>query len=75
MQGTQVQALVKELGSCTPCSQKNLKYKEKEGKKEWGREDGGVMDGPRVCHTEWSRSEREKQILHINAFMWNLEKW
>ena len=20
------------------------------------------MDGPRVCHTEWSKSEREKQI-------------
>ena len=33
------------------------------------------MDGPRVCHTEWSKSEREKQILYINADMWNLEKW
>ena len=32
------------------------------------------MDG-RVCHPEWSKSEREKQILHINAYMWNLEKW
>ena len=26
-------------------------------------------------HTEWSKSEREKQILYINAYMWNLEKW
>ena len=33
------------------------------------------MDGPRDCHTEWIKSEREKQILYINAYMWNLEKW
>ena len=25
-----------------------------------------------VCHTEWSRSE--KQTTHINAYTWNLEK-
>ena len=33
------------------------------------------MDGPRDCHTEWSKSEKEKQILYINACMWNIEKW
>ena len=22
---------------------------------------------------EWSKSEREKQILNINAYMWNLD--
>ena len=22
-----------------------------------------------------SKSEKEKQILYINAYMWNLEKW
>ena len=33
------------------------------------------VDGPRVCHTEWSKSERERQILSINAYMWKLEKW
>ena len=33
------------------------------------------MGGPKVCHTEESKSEREKQILYINAFMWNLEKF
>ena len=33
------------------------------------------MDGPRDCHTEWSKSEREKWILSINAYIWNLEKW
>ena len=32
------------------------------------------MDGSGDCHTEWSKSEREKQI-YINAYMWNLEKW
>ena len=31
--------------------------------------------GSRDCHTEWSKSEREKQISYINAYMWNLEKW
>ena len=30
---------------------------------------------PRVCHTEWSKSERGKQTLYINAYIWNLEKW
>ena len=33
------------------------------------------VDGPRVCHTEWSKSEREKQISYINSYMWNLDKW
>ena len=33
------------------------------------------VDGPRDHHTEWSRSKREKQILYINAYMWNPEKW
>ena len=28
-----------------------------------------------VNYTEWSKSEREKQILHINTYIWNLEKW
>ena len=28
------------------------------------------VDGPRLCHTEWRKSEREKQILYIKAYMW-----
>ena len=32
------------------------------------------MDRIRDCHTEWSKLEREKQILYINAYMCNLEK-
>ena len=31
------------------------------------------VDGPRVCHTEWSKSEREKQIPYNITHMWNLE--
>ena len=27
-----------------------------------------------VCHTEWSNSEREKQIPYANACIWNLKK-
>ena len=33
------------------------------------------MTDPRVCHTEWSKSERENQILYINEYIRNLEKW
>ena len=33
------------------------------------------VDEPRDCHTEWSKSEREKQISYGIAYMWNLEKW
>ena len=32
------------------------------------------MDGPRDCHTEWSKSDRERQISCI-AYMWNLKNW
>ena len=33
------------------------------------------VDEPRACYIEWSKSEREKQILYINAYILNLEKW
>ena len=29
------------------------------------------MDGPRDCHTEWSKSERERQISCDITNMWN----
>ena len=32
------------------------------------------MDGPRVCHTEESKSERVKQILYANTYIRNLKK-
>ena len=33
------------------------------------------VDEPRAYYTEWSKSEREKQISNINAYIWNLERW
>ena len=33
------------------------------------------VDEPRAYDTEWSKSEREKQISYINAYIWNLERW
>ena len=32
------------------------------------------VDGVRVCHTEWSKSERDKQIQYANTYIWNLKK-
>ena len=34
-----------------------------------------MVDEPGAYYTEWSKSEREKQILYITAYIWNLEKW
>ena len=33
------------------------------------------MDEPRACYTEWSKSERVKQISYINADIRSLERW
>ena len=30
------------------------------------------MVEPGVCHAEWRKSDTEKQILYINACIWNL---
>ena len=32
------------------------------------------MDGPRDCHTEWSKSERERQVSCDIDYMGNLKK-
>ena len=32
------------------------------------------VSGPRVCHTEWSKSEREKQILYANVYIYRESK-
>ena len=32
------------------------------------------VDEPRACYAEWSKSEREKQILYNSAYTWNSEK-
>ena len=33
------------------------------------------VDETGACYTEWSKSERETPIQHINAYIWNLERW
>ena len=33
------------------------------------------MDEPKAYYTEWSQSEKERQISYINAYIWNLERW
>ena len=33
------------------------------------------VDEPRAYYIEWSKSEREKQIPYIKAYIWNLERW
>ena len=33
------------------------------------------VDEPRANYTEWSKSEREKQMSQINTYIWNLERW
>ena len=42
--------------------------------KKWNWVICSEVDGPRVCHTEWSKSEREKQIPYANTYIWNLKK-
>ena len=41
---------------------------------EWNSAICRGMDRSRDYHTEWSKSEREKQISYNIAYMWNLEK-
>ena len=31
------------------------------------------MNGPRNCHTEWSKSDREGEILYDIPYLWNLK--
>ena len=35
---------------------------------------GSEVNEARAFYTEWSKLEREKQILYINTYIWNLEK-
>ena len=43
-------------------------------KKEWNNAICSNMDGPRDCHSEWSKSDREGEILYDIPYMWNLKK-
>ena len=33
------------------------------------------VDESGAYYTEWGKWERERQILYINAYIWNLERW
>ena len=33
------------------------------------------MIGGAFINTEWSKLEKERQILYINIYIWNLERW
>ena len=41
--------------------------------KEWNNASCSNMDGPRDYHTQWSKSDRERQILYGITYMWNLK--
>ena len=43
-------------------------------KKKWNLVICSEVDGPRVCYTEGSKLEREKQISYANTYIWNLKK-
>ena len=43
-------------------------------KKEWIWVSFSEVDEPWACYTEWIKSEREKQMLYINAYIWR-RKW
>ena len=43
-------------------------------KKEWNNAICRNMDGPRDCHTEWSKSERERLVSYDITNIWNLKK-
>ena len=44
-------------------------------KKEWINAICNNIDEPRDCHTEWNKSDRERQILYDVTYMWNLKQW
>ena len=47
---------------------KSLSHKKEHGWVSWSE-----VDEPRACYTDWCKSE--KQILYINAYIWNLDIW
>ena len=44
-------------------------------KKEWNNGSCSNMDGFRDYHTQWSKSDRERQMSYDITYMWNLKKW
>ena len=56
-------------------SVKQLSFNKKKFKKEHIWVSSNEVDETRAYYTEWNKSEREKQIFYINAYIWNIEKW
>ena len=42
-------------------------------KNKWNFATCNNMDGPRVYHTKWSKSEKDRQIPYDVTYMWNLK--
>ena len=42
--------------------------------KEWNNVIYSNMDGPRDCHTEWSKSAREGEISYAIPDMWSIKR-
>ena len=38
------------------------------------KQDPSEVNEPRAYYAKWSKSERERQILYINGYIWNLER-
>jgi len=53
---------------CSTYIQWNISYK-----KEWSNAICSDMDGPRDCHTECSK--KDKDISYDTTYVWNLKKW
>ena len=43
-------------------------------KKEWNNAICSNIDGPRDCHTEWIKSDREREISYDITYMQNLKR-
>ena len=42
--------------------------------KEWINDICSKINGPSNCHTEWSKSHREREIVYYIPSMWNLKR-
>ena len=42
-------------------------------KKEWNSTVCKNMNGPKEYYARWNKSDRERQILYVITYMWNLK--
>ena len=54
---------------------KKIQWDITQPQKGWNNAIGSNMDEPRDDHTQWSRSDRERQMSYDFPYMWNLKKW